>query len=324
MATTLETVQEARPLGPIQSYFKELRENVRYRSLWEEVNGCLGDLGTFVPIVIALTLVNGLDLGTTLIFTGICNIVTGLMFGTPLPVQPMKSIAAAAITPGDILTIPQIMAAGISTGALLVGLGATGLMTLVNFLVPLPVVRGIQLSQGLAFGITAVKYILNEQKFSTGKTGGARPWLGLDSKLLAICALAFIILVSGSGEYTVHAFPKDSIESSNEGNNPNEERGSKRSWSRKLLLIPTALSVFVLGVVLAFIRQPSIVKHLNFGPSTPQVVRITASDWKTGFVRGTIPQLPLSVLNSVIAVCKLSNDLFPTKLQVTPDRKSVV
>jgi predicted benzoate:H+ symporter BenE len=134
-----------------------------------------------------------------------------MLFGVPMPVQPMKSIAAAALTPGNILTIPQIMAAGILTGSILVGLGVTGLMTLVNRLVPLPVVRGIQLSQGLSFGITAVKYIMNEQNFATGTMGGHRHWLGLDSKLLAIACFVFIVLVSGSGEHTLNPFPKDSI-----------------------------------------------------------------------------------------------------------------
>lgn len=81
MATeTRRPLQEREPTrraGRVQSFYEELKENVRYRSLWEEVSGSLGDLGTFVPIVIALTLVNGLDLGTTLIFTGAFNIITG-------------------------------------------------------------------------------------------------------------------------------------------------------------------------------------------------------------------------------------------------------
>lgn len=56
------------------------KDNVRIQSIWEEISGSLGDLGTFVPIVIALTLVNGLDLGTTLLFTGAYNIITGDVF----------------------------------------------------------------------------------------------------------------------------------------------------------------------------------------------------------------------------------------------------
>ena len=95
--------------------------------------------------------------------------------------------------------------------------------------------------------------------------------------------------------------------------------GSRKlmSWVRNLEVLPTGLIVFILGVVLAFIRDPTIWSSLILGPSTPQVLTITWSDWKTGFVKGAIPQIPLSILNSVIAVCKLSNDLFPEKL-VTP------
>jgi MFS superfamily sulfate permease-like transporter len=37
------------------------------------------------------------------------------------------------------------------------------------------------------------------------------------------------------------------------------------------------------------------------------------SDWKHGIIRGAIPQIPLTTLNSVIAVCVLSMDLFPKK-----------
>ena len=49
----------------------------------------------------------------------------------------------------------------------------------------------------------------------------------------------------------------------------------------------------------------------------------TASDWGTGFVHMAIPQIPLTTMNSVIAVCKLSDDLFPDtedKYKATPRR----
>lgn len=70
--------EPAAPVGVADHYKELFRENLRCKSIWEEISGSLGDLGTFVPIVIALTLVNGLDLGTTLLFTGVCNILTGL------------------------------------------------------------------------------------------------------------------------------------------------------------------------------------------------------------------------------------------------------
>lgn len=43
------------------------------------------------------------------------------------------------------------------------------------------------------------------------------------------------------------------------------------------------------------------------------MLKITWDDWKAGFLRAAVPQIPLSILNSVIAVCKLSGDLFPDR-----------
>lgn len=116
-------------------------------SLLSELSGAVGDLGTYIPIVLALTLVSHLDLSTTLIFTAIYNIASGILFGTPMPVQPMKSIAAVAVSEMPHLTVNQIAAAGISTAAVLFLLGVTGLMSFLYRYLPLPVVRGVQLSQ---------------------------------------------------------------------------------------------------------------------------------------------------------------------------------
>ena len=77
-------------------------------SVWSELGGAVGDLGTYIPIVLALSLASHLDLGTTLIFTALYNFATGLLFGIPMPVQPMKSIAAVALSSAH-LTIPHIM-----------------------------------------------------------------------------------------------------------------------------------------------------------------------------------------------------------------------
>ncbi|EXB60476.1 hypothetical protein L484_014930 [Morus notabilis] len=43
------------------------------------------------------------------------------------------------------------------------------------------------------------------------------------------------------------------------------------------------------------------------------IVKFSRQAWKEGFMKGTIPQLPLTILNSVISVCNLSSDLFPGK-----------
>ncbi|KAJ6820449.1 sulfate transporter [Iris pallida] len=277
-------------------------------TLLSELGGSVGDLGTYIPIVLVLSLVNGLDLGTTLIFTAVYNALTGLLFAVPMPVQPMKSIAAVAISESDRLTIPQIMAAGISTASVLFLLGATGLMSFFYRFIPLPVVRGVQLSQGLSFAFTAVKYVRYQQDLSSAKSAGPRPWLGLDGLVLALSALLFVVLSTGSGDTNDchHNVETEQQEQQQQ----DYQTPSRRSLPRR---IPAALLVFLLGLVLCFVRDPSVVNHLKFGPSKISLVKITWEDWKTGFVRAAIPQIPLSVLNSVVAVCKLSADLFPER-----------
>ncbi|KAI3945526.1 hypothetical protein MKW98_018343 [Papaver atlanticum] len=296
-------------------------------NIWSELGGSVGDLGTYIPIVLALSLVNHLDLGTTLIFTAFYNIVTGFLFGIPMPVQPMKSIAAVAISESQThLTIPQIMAAGISTASVLLILGATGLMSVFYKFIPLPVVRGVQLSQGLAFAFTAIKYIRYDQNFTTGKSGSARSWLGLDGLVLSLSAILFIILVTGAGgDDDVNqnsTIPQSEEPSDSSSSNGSRRRGGGDRRLRILKAIPAALIVFLFGLILCFVRDPSIVSSLKFGPSKIGIVKITWEDWKIGFVRAAIPQIPLSVLNSVIAVCKLSTDLFPDR-EVTAASVSV-
>ncbi|XP_010042116.2 molybdate transporter 1-like [Eucalyptus grandis] len=288
--------------------FQKLRSNLAIRSKWGEINGAVGDLGTYIPIVLALTLAKDLNLGTTLIFTGVYNMVTGAIYGVPMPVQPMKAIAAAGISSAD-FGIPEVMAAGICTGAILVFLGVTGLMQLVYRLIPLSVVRGIQLSQGLSFAMTAVKYIRKVQDFSKSKSPGNRHWLGLDGLVLAIVCACFIVVINGAGE------ENEETESYRESGDDIEDQSStrKRKWKKIMRALPSAFIIFLLGVVLAFIREPKVVRSIKFGPSSIAVVKISRHAWKEGFIKGTIPQLPLSILNSVIAVCKLSYDLFPEK-----------
>lgn len=281
-----------------------MKNNLLFRSKWAELNGAMGDLGTYIPIVLALTLVKDLNLGTTLIFTGVYNIVTGAIYGVPMPVQPMKSIAAVAITDPD-FGIPEAMAAGILTGAILFLLGVTGLMQLVYRFIPLSVVRGIQLAQGLSFALTAVKYMRNVQDFSKSKSSGQRHWLGLDGLVLALVCAVFIIIVNGAGDDEIE-------ERESDGNLGDRERvGKRRKLTKIVASFPSAFNIFLLGVVLAIIRGPKVVKGFKYGPSPIEIVKISKNAWKDGFIKGTIPQLPLSILNSVIAVCKLSSDLFP-------------
>lgn len=287
-------------------HLHRIAANIRLKtSLSAELSGAVGDLGTYIPIVLALTLVSHIDLSTTLIFTALYNAVTGALFGVPMPVQPMKSIAAVAISEQPHLTVPQIAAAGISTAAVLLVLGATGLMSVLYKFIPLPVVRGVQLSQGLSFAFSAIKYIRYNQDFAASKSTSARPWTGLDGLIVAGTSLLFLILCTGSGDTdpTPNSQPRPSLHTSDTLNRR----------IKTLSSIPSALLVFIFGLILCFLIDPSIFQNLHFGPSSFKILTITWEDWKIGFIRAAIPQIPLSILNSVIAVCKLSGDLFPNR-----------
>ncbi|TVU03721.1 hypothetical protein EJB05_50726, partial [Eragrostis curvula] len=297
------------------------RQNLAFRSVWSELNGAMGDLGTYIPIVLSLALSRNLDLGTTLIFTGIYNAVTGLIYGVPMPVQPMKSIAAAALSDPS-FAIPEIMAAGILTAGFVLFLGATRLMNLVYWFVPLPVVRGIQLAQGLNFAMAAVKYIRYEQDLGKSKSMGRRPWTGLDGLVLAIAAICFILLVNGAGDESRSTDGDVADEETHRHQEGGAGRG-RRVIKRFLGSVPSAVIVFVLGVAFAVARHPAAVRELRAGPSRMRVVRISREAWKQGFLKGAVPQIPLSVLNSVVAVCKLTRDLFPDEAEKAASATSV-
>ena len=82
---------------------------------------------------------------------------------------------------------------------------------------------------------------------------------------------------------------------------------------------PGLVVVFALGFLILLMDIPEDVKVFSFG--LPQFGFYFPELWafKTGFVKGFLPQFPLTILNSVVAVCVLSEDYFPKK-GVSPRR----
>jgi hypothetical protein len=105
-----------------------------------EVSGSLGDLGTLLPILIALAQIGAIDLASTLIFTGLASIVAGSWFGYPLAVQPMKAIAGIVLARG--MGLRENIAAGLTAGAIVAVFSVVGIQILLN-IIPIPVVRGL-------------------------------------------------------------------------------------------------------------------------------------------------------------------------------------
>jgi MFS superfamily sulfate permease-like transporter len=116
-----------------------------------ELGGAFGDLGTLIPFVLGYIVVLGVDpLGILLMF-GVCQLAAGLYYRTPIPVQPMKAIGAAAIASGGSVSAGVIAGAGLFTGAFWLVAGASGLVDLIGRLASRPVVRGVMLGLGLSF-----------------------------------------------------------------------------------------------------------------------------------------------------------------------------
>src|SRR3954452_8137981 len=82
-----------------------------------EVSGACGDLGTFIPHVIGAITVAGLAPVGVLFGFALFLIATGLFYGLPLPVQPMKAVSAVILTDG--LRPAEVAAAGVILGFVL-------------------------------------------------------------------------------------------------------------------------------------------------------------------------------------------------------------
>ena len=225
-----------------------------------ELSGSLGDLGTFLPLSVAMALTCGMDIGLIFIFAGLMNVITGIVFRQPIPVQPMKAIAAVAIAEG--LSAGTIASAGMVMGVAVFTLAIFGGVDWIARSIPKPVVRGIQAGVGVKLAWKGLAWL------------GPLPAIGWDSWLVAGVVGALVLLMHGRRQ-------------------------------------PVLLYVFAAGFALLAWGDNGSYQKLSFDLPTFHVVLPTAEQWWTGLTRGAIPQLPLTLLNSVIAVCALSGDYFP-------------
>ena len=149
-----------------------------------EISGATGDLGTFLPLLLNMATVgNGsiLNFSSALFWAGVANIVTGMIWDSPIPVQPMKTIAAVAIT--EDLTGNEMIGAGLSVSIVVFLLGQTGLIETINYLTPISIVRGLQLGLGITMAVKGID-LMTELPFAKDP----------DSILLTIACLAFTLL----------------------------------------------------------------------------------------------------------------------------------
>jgi hypothetical protein len=77
-----------------------------------ELAGAFGDLGTLIPFVVGYIAVMKVDPLGILFMLGLSQILGGLFYKTPMPVQPMKAIGGAAIASGGTMSLGMIFRAG--------------------------------------------------------------------------------------------------------------------------------------------------------------------------------------------------------------------
>ncbi len=128
-----------------------------FRFSMRELSGAMGDFGTLLPLAVGYISVCGLNPAGLLVMVGLANILTGLVFRLPIPIEPMKVIAAVAIAQS--WEPSMIYAAGFSMGVVWLAASATRVMDRVAVFTPEPVVRGIQVALGVLLAVQAVEMV---------------------------------------------------------------------------------------------------------------------------------------------------------------------
>jgi MFS superfamily sulfate permease-like transporter len=224
--------------------------------------GSFGDIGTDLPLIVGMILAVGLDAPSVFIIFGLLQIATGVIYGLPMPMQPLKAMAVLVITQkigGGVL-----YGAGLAIGAAMLLLTVTGGLTLLARGVPRCVVRGIQAGLGLSLASLALKDYVQADGLPGYALGGA----------------AFVVMLA--------------------------LLGNRR--------IPGGLIVILIGVVYAVAFKLDLAAiGSGFSLALPQPHVPTWNDIYIGFFILALPQLPLSLSNSVIATSQTIHDLFPER-----------
>lgn len=248
-------------------------ETTRFKFDRMEFAGSLGDLGTLIPLSVALMVLNGLSVSAVLLMVALFYLASGLYFRLPVPVQPLKLVSAIAIASPAKITVSIMAAAGISFGLILLTLAATGLIDwLARFFTP-PIVRGIQLGLGFILIKKGIAFVLDKSLFiqATGTAAGGIEWINLAVGLIAFPAALLLI--------------------------------TNRRFPAALVMVTAGI---VIGIGFGALEGTS----LALGPTPIALQRPEFSDFTTAFVLLVLPQIPLTIGNAVMGTTDACKTLF--------------
>ncbi|MBP1724661.1 MAG: sulfate transporter [Deltaproteobacteria bacterium] len=238
-----------------------------------ELAGAFGDLGTLLPIVVGMILINKLSPSTVFLSFGLFYLVTGYYYRLPVPVQPLKAVGAIAIAYPAMITEPVIGASGILFGALLLLFALTGMVDQLAKLFTQPVVRGIQLSLGLVFLKKGIELIVSPQVFLNGLAGRFAEY-----HINLIIGIVVFVLVLGLLD------------------------------NKKF---PAALVALAAGIISGFALGGFNSGSLAIGPTPMKVIFPSLQDFWTAFIMLILPQIPLTIGNACVGTADTCCTLFP-------------
>ncbi|MBD3196491.1 MAG: hypothetical protein GF317_15635 [Candidatus Lokiarchaeota archaeon] len=124
-----------------------------------ELGGAFGDWGTLIPFLIGYISIVKFNPAGLLICLGLTNVLLGIKFDLPLPVQPQKTIASISIA--QRWTLNEVISTGFGTGIVWFVLGFSKYLNKIVSKVPNILVKGIQLGLSFILGWNAI-FMLQE------------------------------------------------------------------------------------------------------------------------------------------------------------------
>jgi len=261
-----------------------------------ELAGSLGDLGTLLPIAVAMVLINGLDPLGVFFSIGAFYIISGTYFGITVPVQPMKVIGAYAIATA--MSADQILASSLLMATFLLIIGLTGGIDIIRKITPISVIRGVQLSTGALLISGGIKLVMGISRFQR-LHDAVEPNLSIQ----ALGPIPVTLVVGGvSGILTLLLL-------------------DNRRFPAGLIIV---LGGIVTGLALgAKINLPG----LKVGFFLPQIFSLgfpKQADFTFAFFALVLPQLPMTLGNAVLAYTDLSKTYFGDRSAKLTNRKACV
>jgi len=157
---SIEAKAEAEPstIAPVKDSHRDFEFNLR------ELAGSMGDFGTLVPLAIGYIVIVGLNPAGFLVMLGLTNIFLGLVYKIPMPLQPKKVVATAAIA--QKWSPSLVYGTGFSLGLAWLGLSFTKikgepLIEKMSKYTPQCVIRGILLALGISLAIIGFEMLLS-------------------------------------------------------------------------------------------------------------------------------------------------------------------